>query len=366
MAYSSIPDSQIDADSPLISDTFFKLRDNPIAIANGDSGAPKIQSAALDTGVVGSAAMAAGAIEQAAINTSQGTVSVYQNGYTTLPGGQYGFWCEAQNSATGNNIGGPGKNGTGYTASVRMESSGGSTTCYMRQRYINSSPPYDMGHGEIAHFVFALVENSSGKVLATYAADCAPWHYNGPTDIKAVARINGKKYAIDKNLIAGLSAEEKKAVTAVLSERTLPQHLKISKDAEMMEREVLTELEKTRKNERINSRLLNQVAKLQETKRQITQERNVILTSVLTEIDQAWKNKDMPIIPHPFEGNNLSGKTIVLIDPTSALADDLALRSLTGDNVSEMLQENYIKIDNTKIEGITAPKGVLIVGASMK
>lgn len=47
MAYATLSDSQIDGDSPLIADTLFKLRDNPIAIANGDPGAPRIVQGAL-------------------------------------------------------------------------------------------------------------------------------------------------------------------------------------------------------------------------------------------------------------------------------------------------------------------------------
>lgn len=45
MAYSTLADSQIDGDSPLIADTMFKLRDNPLAIISADPTAPKLLNA---------------------------------------------------------------------------------------------------------------------------------------------------------------------------------------------------------------------------------------------------------------------------------------------------------------------------------
>lgn len=46
-AYTSVADSEIDPESPGTTTLFTKLRDNPIAITEGASGAPKIQTAAL-------------------------------------------------------------------------------------------------------------------------------------------------------------------------------------------------------------------------------------------------------------------------------------------------------------------------------
>lgn len=42
MAYNQILDTQVDPDAPITSGLGYQLRDNPIAIANGDLGAPKI------------------------------------------------------------------------------------------------------------------------------------------------------------------------------------------------------------------------------------------------------------------------------------------------------------------------------------
>jgi hypothetical protein len=42
MAWTTIPNSDIDQDSPITQTLMTALRDNPIAIANGDAGAPRI------------------------------------------------------------------------------------------------------------------------------------------------------------------------------------------------------------------------------------------------------------------------------------------------------------------------------------
>jgi hypothetical protein len=46
--YTAISAGEIDADSPITADLMSKLRDNPIAITEGASGAPKISAAALN------------------------------------------------------------------------------------------------------------------------------------------------------------------------------------------------------------------------------------------------------------------------------------------------------------------------------
>lgn len=45
--YINVVDSSVDPDAPLTSDLMYRLRDNPIAIAEGSIGAPKVRSEAL-------------------------------------------------------------------------------------------------------------------------------------------------------------------------------------------------------------------------------------------------------------------------------------------------------------------------------
>jgi len=47
-SYNAIVSGEIDADSPITADLMSKLRDNPIAISEGSSGAPKVLKAALN------------------------------------------------------------------------------------------------------------------------------------------------------------------------------------------------------------------------------------------------------------------------------------------------------------------------------
>lgn len=49
MTWTNIPDGNIDPDSPLRSVDLIAMRNNPIAIADGDPGAPRITDGALDT-----------------------------------------------------------------------------------------------------------------------------------------------------------------------------------------------------------------------------------------------------------------------------------------------------------------------------
>jgi hypothetical protein len=51
------------------------------------------------------------------------------------------------------------------------------------QRYVQSSPPYDLGDGEVVWFMFLEVD-SNGLIVASWMAQDPPWANNGPTDIR--------------------------------------------------------------------------------------------------------------------------------------------------------------------------------------
>ena len=91
-----------------------------------------------------------------------------------LPGGSYGMYPQCRSV-----------NGVGPSDYV----------FYAQQRYINASPPFDLGDGEVGGFLFVVV-NSLGEVVQHYAADVPPWGYNGPTDIRCTykCKVTGKKY----------------------------------------------------------------------------------------------------------------------------------------------------------------------------
>lgn len=129
-----------------------------------------------------------------------GTTGIYYSGTSlTTPGGQYGFSIET------NNLAGAGLFGwwlaSSYVAGAYLSGAiswnnvGSDQTTYGRQRYVNSSPPFDMGDGEVGGFIFLLL-NSSGEIASHYAADVPPWAYNGPTNIRAdyTCPLTKKKY----------------------------------------------------------------------------------------------------------------------------------------------------------------------------
>ena len=204
MAYSAISNGEIDLDSPITTGLMTKMRDNPIAIANGDSGAPKIQTAAINDsavttakiagGNVTSAKMAAASVKQAALDTSIGEVSTtILPGMVTLPGGTYGFYPQLRASSGVVTTGILYANGTSYFTRIQLDSTAG--TAYAQQRYVNSSPPYNLGNGDVPVFVFAKLSASS-DVVATYVADVPPWAYNGPTRVTAdrICESTGRKF----------------------------------------------------------------------------------------------------------------------------------------------------------------------------
>ncbi len=300
MAYATLSDAQIDGDSPLIADTLFKLRDNPEAIALGLSGATRIQDAALDTGSATSAGqtwvnarIAAGSLGQGKLNTSMGEVSASNSSYTSLvlPGGEYGFYPQVRGSGT---TGGASFNAqiasavshASYFTRISLQQNSGSLIVYAQQRYINSSPPYNLGDGDVPLFVFAIVDGN-GDVVATYTADVPPWAYNGPTRVTAdrIDHVTGKKY---------------------------------------------------------------------QRRCYLCRERGEVVRDEI-EVTHEIKNADMSLIPHPFLGNDLAGKSIILLDPVETL--DLLDLHEAGESISDLLTGKYLTVGNGDIRR-ACPQGV--------
>lgn len=75
MAWTTISNALVAVGAKPFATTIQALRDNPIAIANGDSGAPKVKDAALDTGAATAAGTAWVGLRTAAL--SVGAVGSY-------------------------------------------------------------------------------------------------------------------------------------------------------------------------------------------------------------------------------------------------------------------------------------------------
>ena len=100
--FTSIPDTDLDGNSPITEPLMLALRDNPLAIAQGDASAPNIQTDALQDALITNAKMANNSVgvDQMIDNSVgndelkkafqlDGTFSVTGAGYFTIPSGWY-------------------------------------------------------------------------------------------------------------------------------------------------------------------------------------------------------------------------------------------------------------------------------------
>lgn len=271
----------------------------------------RISNVPLSDDSVTQATIAASAVGQGELKTTTGSVSNATTTPTvlTLPGGTYGFYPQTQNSSAGadsdvvivNNL-----LTASYVTNITLSRPSAGTVA-AQQRYIQASPPYDLGNGAVPLFVFADI--AGGVIASTYVAEDPPWANNGPTDIRPDFTRNGKAY------------------------KRVPRTP-------------------------IDRRKLNDPA-----------QRDAFLEALrnpqfdLVEVDQALKQADMPLIPHPFRTQH---GTQVLLDPAGALAAQLAELARGGESIGELLHDGYLNIDNTAMAGVNAPPGVLPVRANWK
>lgn len=205
MAYANIPDGDIDAESPGNVSLFTRLRDNPEAIALGLSGATRIVSGAFSAGAVDQAAIGSSAVHQAELSTgTQETSNVgtaCSNDNFTAPDG-YGFFPEIRTSSGSGSARWcshvtfqiAGSTSTGYgDLQIGKSNTTGGVTSYIRIRYVNSSPPYDFGDGQVARFVYVEAA-PNGDIVRTMNADDPPWASLIDKGARRIDRTTGKTY----------------------------------------------------------------------------------------------------------------------------------------------------------------------------
>jgi len=268
------------------------------------------QIAAIDT------SPADGSISQAKLKSTTADNTKAANGITmaTLTGGEYSFWITVKNSTTQNNdfsvapVLGVIDNGssqistsnnltTTLTSRITMSVYGGGGTMTVRHRYIQSSPPYDLGDGEVQGFIQALIENGTGKILAMSHGDDPVWANNGPTCINPEYVRDGKFY-------------RKRCVIDRL------------KDFENPER----------------------------------------YSSIEQEITPTFKNSDMALIPHPFLGNDLTGQSVIMIDPNDPIVERARIMRNAGESaLVELFHNDYVRFGNTHLSGRKTPSSEIMV-----
>ena len=321
--YTAIPNGDIDADSPLTTGLVNLLRDNPVAMTEGSAGAPKIQAAAMDTDSVVQDAIAANVVGQSEIKTATSQLSKSITGGSTNflspTGGTYSLHVYMG----GNSFSCYGAAGTYHTLYGMKNESGGTLTAYINSIYINASPPYNLGDGDIPLFIYLLI-NSAGDVVGSSIAPDPHWAYHGPTNI-AGKIIEGKGVA------------------------RIPQWMAEGFDFQ-------TEIKSG-----ISGRINAAIQRLKASQ------------MVTVVADNAFKNRDMNIVPHPF-GVIAPGETVVLLDPVSNFVADLAMYKAARDlmpepdpagDIFKLIESGFITFDNAALPR-TTPAGVIAVNAGWK
>lgn len=324
--YTSITNTELDTDSPGTQSLFERLRDNPIAIMEKASGAP-----VLANNYVVEAMIDSSAVSQGKLKTAMSEVSTSSSSNLVLPGGEYGFYPQTKEQSTGAITAYIANSGVGNTYATNIDlTNGGTGTVYAQQRYIQASPPYDLGDGEIPLFIFVMVD-ASGQAQSVYSAPEAPWHNNGPTPILAQRR----------DAVSGRSFRHVLPIEAELRAANLTRAAAIR--AGMFTKASLAE--------------------------RFAQDRALVRSdaskSVEIEITQAIKQADMPLIPHPFIANSLAGKSVVLLDPVSPITQELFELHEQGESISTLIHEGYIQFGNSEL-GRARPAGVLSASISWR
>lgn len=315
--YVVLDGDDLDVDKIWTSPSAYALYQNPIAITEGAAGAPNIQTAAITNLAVTEGKLANSAVAQGKLKTTTASGSVGLGsgnaGTYNLTGGTFSWWTASATASVGVGFGN-GDLSAGQIGPMNIDPGAGATF-FVDERYIQASPPYNLGNGDIALFVFALVA-ADGSLRGVSAAPDPTWAYHGPTNITP-ERIDAQGRAFRKyREVQGMPLAD------VLKDDVML--------ARVMRGEVLVDL-------------------------------------VEREITQAIKNQDMNIFPHPWVGNALTGLTAVMLDPAGALVDRLAMIQADqgAAEVRRILDKGYLKIGSTPL-AVAAPQGVMVAPATWK
>ena len=301
------------------------------AIAAGTSG-PKIQTAALEQTAASEAVTQAtirdAAIGQAQLKTTTASQSILTGGQifqNIVPtGGTYSLYC----FLGGNDKIEPVANNLTYSATVRFFNTDTTNyTAYLYSRYVQASPPYNLGNGDISLFIMAKINTTTKEVLATEVATDPFWAYHGPHDLH-------------------------------------PYYGKIQKAAGLWGVDVKQAL--TGQDSAWRDEILDRLATLNSIK----SDQGMREEALSIKFTMKEKNIDMNVAPHGM-GPCGPDEAIVFIDPAGAITDQLSIlheamgnAGFDGGSVTELLESKYIEIGDPL--NAKAPPGVISVSASWK
>ncbi|MBA1447001.1 MAG: hypothetical protein FE835_19365 [Gammaproteobacteria bacterium] len=360
-AYNAIPAADIDPDSPITTSLMTHIRDNPIAISEGSTGAPRIKTDAYEAGSVNTDAIAQGAVSRAeianeAIHRGHIKMGEAKHEVSVPPGGSrllvlsgglhvfnvfFGTADDFNNNVemtpfhTNERTGKlPFHPVSVTTAAVRFRNSHNhdAKKVTVHYAYPMASPPYDHGDGEIGHYIFALMDKTTGQPVALSEGPDAPWHNNGPTQCSAEfydKAGQGRRY-------------RRKLPVAVAAFTPVIDELRAKRAAG----EILTQA---------NIDLIRDYGEAFVS---------APLESEL--ITQAIKQADMGLIPHPWPDYDKDRYTVVLLDPVSDLTHKLAAaRKHDRIDLIELFEVGALKITNAELNR-SGPPGVKIVDYGWK
>jgi len=251
-----------------------------------------------------------GAVGQGELKTTTNDISTTLTHAVIVPGGgEFGFWPGVNQTTPASrvlllaplyahNANGVLTNTTLITGFQFLITIGSDAAASVgaRQRFVQASPPYDIGDGNVYSFIFASI-NKAGKIEMMYHAPDPPWANNGPTCIRPEYK-KGKKYY-----------------------------------------RKTCQIDKTKSFEDPNRRKL-----------------------IEQEITNDFKNSDMGLIPHPFLNNDLTDKSIILIDPNSEIVRIAEEMKESGEfAIDELFFNDYVRFGNEHLSGRSTPNNSIMV-----
>lgn len=204
--------------------------------------------------------------------------------------------------------------GVEYTAVMWNDAADDNIT--INVRYVQASPPYDLGEGEVPLFVFVQLDKS-GNVKQVWTAQDPPWANNGPTIIRPDLIL-----APEGSFTGGIP-------------------VRFEKNISLEDREAIRQPWN-------RAEALNRI-------------KNAPYRAI--PITHSLKNRDMPLIPHPFASRKLDDVTVML--PLSEVLNELSELESIGEGVGKLIAQGYIRLGNEPLNRLSPP-GVLAVTASWK
>jgi len=202
----------------------------------------------------------------------------------------------------------------GYASEIQTND-GAYSSYYLRLHYINASPPYDLGDGEVPLFVYAKM-NPDGSIAVLNIAPDPPWAYNGPTN------ITPSGYKKQNGIL--IPYQKRKDMSAMLMTKA--------------------------------TALAAGITALDEYNAAFR-----AAPEIEIEITQDIKNADMNIIPSAIKDTS----NVVILDTMSPVLQEM-LEMMKHDefDVAEYIS-NWCKIDNRKLSR-AGPTGLDVVGFSKR